>query len=190
MNSHRVRLADVAAQPWRNGGGVTRELLAWPQPADWQLRVSVATIESDGPFSPFPGVDRWFAVIEGAGVELAWASGAKALRPGDPPLRFAGETAPACRLLQGPTHDLNFMHRRGIGSASMRPARAGSQVDGSPYWRALYAADDALIDLGEQTEPLAAGTLLWAERRDLAPPRRPWQLQSAGRAWWLTLETR
>lgn len=190
MNGHRACLADAAPQPWRNGGGVTRELLAWPQAADWQLRVSVAVVERDGPFSPFPGVDRWFAVIEGAGVELAWASGASALRPGDPPLHFAGEAAPACRLLQGPTRDLNFMHRRGAGMASMRPAPAGSRAGGSLRWRGLYVADAALIDLGEQTEPLAAGTLLWAERKDFAPQARPWQLQSAGRAWWLTLETR
>jgi environmental stress-induced protein Ves len=190
MNSHRVRLADVAAQPWRNGGGVTRELLAWPQLADWQLRVSVAEIERDGPFSPFEGVDRWFAVVEGAGVELALASGTRALRPGDPPLHFAGESAPACRLLQGPTRDLNFMHRRGAGVASMRPAHAGSRAEGNLLWRGLYVADEALIDLGEQTEPLAAGTLLWAERNDSEPPARPWQLQSADRAWWLSLETR
>ncbi|MBK8104123.1 MAG: HutD family protein [Betaproteobacteria bacterium] len=190
MNRHCVRLADVTVQPWRNGGGVTRELLAWPQPAGWQLRVSVAEIERDGPFSPFPGVDRWFAVIEGAGVELAWASGTRTLRPGEAPLQFAGEAAPACRLLQGPTRDLNFMHRRGAGVASMRPAHAGSRAEGGLRWRGLYVADEALIDLGEQTEPLAAGTLLWSERNDAEPPARPWQLQSAGRAWWLTLETR
>ncbi len=190
MSCHRVRLADVTPQPWRNGGGVTRELLAWPQPADWLLRVSVAEISGDGPFSPFPGVERWFAVIGGAGVELGWASRATALRPGDPPLHFAGEAAPTCRLLQGPTLDLNLMHRRGPGVASMRPAHAGSRADGSLRWRALYVADEVLIDLGEQTEPLAAGTLLWAERSDFMPPALPWALQSAGRAWWLTLETR
>jgi len=188
MNRHRVCLADVAPQPWRNGGGVTRELLAWPQPTDWQLRVSVAAIECDGPFSPFPDVERWFAVIDGAGVELGWASGATSLRPGDPPLHFAGEAAPACRLLQGPTSDLNLMHRRGPGRASMRQAPAGSRLGGSPKWRALYVADEALIDLGEQTEALAAGTLLWDEGGGFRPPARPWALQSAGRAWWLTLE--
>ena len=57
-------------QPWRNGGGVTRELLAWPDGGDWRVRVSVADIDADGPFSAFPGVERWFAVLEGAGVAL------------------------------------------------------------------------------------------------------------------------
>lgn len=190
MNGHHVGLADVTPQPWRNGGGFTRELLAWPQPADWQLRVSVAEIDRDGPFSPFPGAERWFAVIEGAGVELAWAGGTTSLRPGDPPWHFAGESAPGCHLLQGPTRDLNLMHRRGAGVASMRQAVAGSSVHGGLPWRALYVADAALVDLGEQTEPLGAGSLLWDESEPFAPPTRPWRLLSAGRAWWLTLDAR
>ena len=41
-------------QPWRNGGGRTRELLVWPAgdglggTTDWQLRVSVADITKNG----------------------------------------------------------------------------------------------------------------------------------------------
>src|SRR6218665_1188986 len=61
---------DVAPQRWKNDGGWTRELLAWPHPADWALRISVADIEADGPFSAFEGVQRWFAVLAGAGVRL------------------------------------------------------------------------------------------------------------------------
>ena len=56
-----IRVDDVPAVPWRNGGGVTRELLAWPDPRNWLLRVSVADIGTSGPCSVFPGVDRWFA---------------------------------------------------------------------------------------------------------------------------------
>ena len=51
-----IRLNEVAPVPWRNGGGVTRELLAWPSPGDWALRISVAEVERDGPFSRYPGV--------------------------------------------------------------------------------------------------------------------------------------
>jgi uncharacterized protein len=108
-----VRLADCAEQPWRNGGGRTRELLAWPSATGWQVRVSVASIEADGPFSPYPGVDRWFAVLSGAGVVLTLAQGETTLRPGGAAVAFAGEVAPACRLIDGPTQDLNLMLRRG-----------------------------------------------------------------------------
>jgi hypothetical protein len=30
MSWHTVHLADVPPSPWKNGGGTTRELLAWP----------------------------------------------------------------------------------------------------------------------------------------------------------------
>jgi uncharacterized protein len=108
-----VRLADCPEQPWRNGGGRTRELLAWPSAAAWQVRVSVASVEADGPFSPYPGIDRWFAVLSGAGVVLALPRGAITLGPGSAAIAFAGETAPPCRLIDGPTQDLNLMLRRG-----------------------------------------------------------------------------
>ena len=39
---HRVHLADCPATPWRNGGGTTRQLLAWPHGDDWRLRVDGA----------------------------------------------------------------------------------------------------------------------------------------------------
>lgn len=55
-----VRHDDVPDQPWRNGGGTTRELHR-----DERWRLSVATITATGPFSTFPGVTRWFAVARG-----------------------------------------------------------------------------------------------------------------------------
>ena len=75
-----VRLADATAQPWRNGGGMTRELLTWQRPdlpssQGWSVRVSVADIARDGPFSAYPGVTRAFTVLEGEGVTLDWGGG-------------------------------------------------------------------------------------------------------------------
>ena len=63
MSWNAVRLDQVTAQPWRNGGGLTRELLAWPGGEDWRLRLSVAQVTQDGPFSQFGGVQRWFSVL-------------------------------------------------------------------------------------------------------------------------------
>ena len=65
-----VSLGDVEPKPWRNGGGVTRELLAWPAADEWRLRLSIADIERNGPFSFYPAAERWFAVMEGRGVML------------------------------------------------------------------------------------------------------------------------
>jgi environmental stress-induced protein Ves len=129
-----VRLADCPFVPWRNGGGRTRELLAWPAASDWLLRVSVAEIEADGPFSAYAGIDRCFAVLDGAGVVLTLPQGDVRLTAGDGALSFAGEAAPACRLIDGPTRDLNLMVRRSAGAASMR--RAGPLAG---RWRGLFA---------------------------------------------------
>jgi environmental stress-induced protein Ves len=43
-----VEAGRVSAQPWRNGGGLTRELCTWPPGAAWQVRVSVADITRMG----------------------------------------------------------------------------------------------------------------------------------------------
>lgn len=132
---NRVSLHDCAFVPWRNGGGRTRELLAWPSADDWLVRVSVAEIEADGPFSAFEGVDRSFAVLAGAGVVLSLPRGEVRLHAGDPALAFLGEEAPLCRLIAGPTRDLNLMTRRSAGHSSMR---RGSGADRA-RWRGLFA---------------------------------------------------
>jgi environmental stress-induced protein Ves len=49
-----LRVSDIVPVPWRNGGGLTRELLAQSDPQDWLLRVSVADIHASGPFSVYP----------------------------------------------------------------------------------------------------------------------------------------
>ena len=103
-----VRLDDVAPKPWRNGGGVTRELLTWPDAGDWILRLSVADIEMDGPFSAFPGVRRWIVALTGAGMELGVPFNVQ-LEPGLPVFSFDGQFAPLCTLTDGPTKDLNLM---------------------------------------------------------------------------------
>jgi environmental stress-induced protein Ves len=159
-----VRLADCPFVPWRNGGGRTRELMAWPTVDDWLVRVSVAEIEADGPFSPFPGVDRCFAVLEGAGVELALPAATVRLRTGSDALAFAGEDAPGCRLIDGPTRDLNLMARREAGRITMQ--REPRTHTAAP-WRGLF--DD--------------GTLWWTDDPSSALP-------SHGSGWWLTLERR
>lgn len=110
-----IPLDQVAPTPWRNGGGTTRELLAWPAAHDWKVRISVAEVERDGPFSPFPGVERWFTVLSGGGVALTIDGKAHELAMRDQPLRFRGEADTACRLLAGATQDFNLMLRGASG---------------------------------------------------------------------------
>ncbi len=184
-----LRLIDatrVPAQPWRNSGGRTRELLAWPTADDWQLRISVADIESDGPFSAFPGVERWFAVIDGGGVELRFTDRALQLKPGDAPVRFDGGTPPEGRCMGGPTRDLNLMHRGGRGV--MRAVTPGVAWQEPFAQRGLLTAMHGRFDGAGASHQLAALTLLWWHD---APPEAlrfvPTQLSSPHQpiGWWL-----
>ena len=123
MSFHIVHFDDVKPQPWKNGGGVTRELLAWPNADEWAMRLSVADIECDGPFSAFPGIDRWFAVLSGNGVRLS--SPAKTIQRSDDALHFDGALAPDCELIDGSTRDLNLMIRRDTAIGWMKRVHAG-----------------------------------------------------------------
>ncbi|NDL62980.1 HutD/Ves family protein [Acerihabitans arboris] len=111
---------------WRNGGGETREIISWPGPdaaADARVpaepavafawRASIATIDRDGAFSSFPGVDRIIALLEGDGVTLHNASGQShdLTRPGAPHA-FAGEEAISAALAGASSRDFNIMTRR------------------------------------------------------------------------------
>lgn len=118
-----IPAAAIAPTPWKNGGGSTRPLLALPRAEDWHLRISMVDVEQDGPFSPYPGVERWLALVEGQGMRLEFDSRAVTLTPVDPPLCFDGASAPDGRLLQGPVRDLNLMNRG--GRAAMQRVRPG-----------------------------------------------------------------
>ncbi len=111
MTWNVIALSDVAAVPWRNGGGITRELLRWPDAENWLWRISVAEVASDGAFSHFASVQRWLAILTGTGVRLTMPDHTIELTPSSNVLTFAGATPVQCNLLQGPVQDLNFMLR-------------------------------------------------------------------------------
>jgi environmental stress-induced protein Ves len=128
MSWNIVHLADVDASPWRNGGGVTRELVAWPAQGEWHWRMSVAEVGISGPFSRFDGITRWFAVLQGAGVVLNVGTPLDGVMAGavqhrltatDAPLCFDGGVATDCQLINGPTQDFNLMVRNSSLTAHM-----------------------------------------------------------------------
>ena len=184
MSFSMVHADSVAPQPWRNGGGQTRELLAWPDANNWQLRISRADIGADGPFSAFPGVTRWFSVLSGMGVALSFADGERILRRGDAPLQFDGASVPACRLLDGATQDLNLMARG--GTALMQAVQAQRPWRSELTWRAIYTTVAGRWRAGNDTADLAADTLLWTS----AAAATDWVFTShdasvSCHAWWL-----
>ena len=187
----RVAVDSVPPQPWRNGGGSTRELFTWPGGgAPWQLRISVADITQDGPFSAFAGVDRWFAVLQGDGVHLAWPGAAPhSLTCGSPPLAFDGAAAPDCRLAGGPTRNFNLMLQHGAGQALVQDAVPGRPWVHSAPLRGLFTTCALQLQIaGQPPQAVAAWSLLLAD----TPVQQGWQIDAAGsplpaggRALWL-----
>lgn len=117
LNIHRFDRHSLPATPWKNGGGLTREIVCMPHGGgldsfDW--RVSIAHIASNGPFSTFPGVDRVITLLEGGGVRLFTPDGTIDHRLDQPlaPFAFAGEAAIESLLLDGACEDFNVMTRR------------------------------------------------------------------------------
>lgn len=110
----RVRAVDAARMLWKNGQGVTHELHREGEGAQgFALRVSMAEVSADGPFSRFPGVDRVLCLLRGDGMALERADGLSLrLTEAGLPFCFPGEDGWSCRLLGGPNLDLNVMADR------------------------------------------------------------------------------
>jgi environmental stress-induced protein Ves len=182
---HTVSLDHVPPQPWRNGGGSTQELLTWPAPADWQVRISVAQIEQDGPFSAYPGVQRWFAVVAGAGVVLRFAAQRTMLTSSSEPFHFDGAASPGCELLGGATQDLNLMVRGHAGKGSMLKVHADNEWLSTAPLRAVFTSGPALLQIDDtDATRLPGGTLAWSDHAT----RQRWRLcsdDSSAHAWWL-----
>ncbi|MDK1375181.1 MULTISPECIES: HutD family protein [unclassified Sinorhizobium] len=113
-----LRSNEYRRMPWKNGGGETVEIAVSPERAslsDFDWRISMATVASDGSFSSFPGIDRTLSILEGAGMTLAIEGRQpKLLTVADAPLSFPAEAPTSATLRDGPVIDLNVMTRRGV----------------------------------------------------------------------------
>jgi environmental stress-induced protein Ves len=156
-----VSLEQQPAQSWRNGGGLTRELLAWPDAANWNVRLSVADVQASGPFSRFDGLERWFAVLEGDGVVLRSDFATHHLTAQSEPFHFDGGLTMDCTLVRGPTRDFNLMALP--GRSRMERVRGEAPVRGAAgALLALYTHDaPALLHGAGGSLELPAYHLAW-----------------------------
>ncbi|MFB2726388.1 HutD family protein [Shewanella mangrovisoli] len=136
-NIQIIRYEECESSLWKNGGGSTKQLLIWPKGADlsnFDFRISIATISSDGPFSLFHGIDRQLCILEGEGVRLKikgndlGQSEEIILRPNDPPFCFSGETKIESKLLDNQLLDFNVMTRRGNYTARVERIECNGKV--------------------------------------------------------------
>jgi environmental stress-induced protein Ves len=112
-----LRAADYRVMPWKNGGGTTTEIAVSPDGVgldDFDWRISMARVETSGPFSSFAGIDRTLSVLEGDGVVLDIAGRPpERLTADSAPFAFPGDVRTSAALIGGPITDLNVMTRRG-----------------------------------------------------------------------------
>jgi len=145
-----LRAADRVATPWKNGGGVTREVAVWPAGAgidafDW--RVSIAEVTGAGPFSHFAGIDRTLAILEGR-MALAFADRTVELDADSPPLAFAGDVSCSGTPIGGAVTDLNVMARRGRCAA--RVERIAGETFSTAAATMVVATANTTIGFGRE----------------------------------------
>lgn len=175
MNLHFFDLGTVPKTPWKNGGGLTQEIVCVPAGAgiaDFDWRISVAQVSANGPFSRFHGIDRVIMLLQGQGMTLEGQDHQHALVQPLLPHAFAGEVAIACTLIDGPTTDLNVMVRRHVFRAEISVLTDGAELP--------LSADGMLF----ATDGLWQMTSIAGSGQTGQNPAQPLQLGSGQGVWW------
>ena len=150
--------------PWRNGRGVTAEIVAEPPTGTWDWRLSIADVTASDEFSIFAGVERVIVVVEGAGMALTVGPAAERLLAPLEPFAFVGEARTVCRLPDGPVRDLNLMTSRSRcrGRLEIVTLEDGEEL-AAAGWAALVvvagtvSCDDAELQVHDAVRARAAG---------------------------------
>jgi uncharacterized protein len=125
-----IRFTDLERTPWKNGGGMTREI-AIARAGDALIwRLSIADVGGDGPFSKFEGLSRILTVIEGHGMELIGPS--ETLQADYAvPVSFSGALDIRSRLKTGPLRDFNLIYNPSFctGHAQVIATASGHVVE-------------------------------------------------------------
>ncbi|PSC05374.1 hypothetical protein SLNSH_09255 [Alsobacter soli] len=160
------RRAERVFRPWKNGGGQTAEIVAWPAGADFdafEWRISTAIVAASGPFSTFPGVDRVITVLEGGAMVLTAGGEARKLDAGSQPYSFPGDVPAAAELEGEPLLDFNVMVRRPLRAQVARgPFAPASQGVTSHARLALLLEDRAGLSRFDLVDVMAADPSLIA----------------------------
>ncbi|HEX7130198.1 MAG TPA: HutD family protein [Rhodanobacteraceae bacterium] len=161
-------------EPWANGLGRTEVILREPDDGCWKVRVSIAQVESNGPFSELADTQRLLVPLDGP-MELHFADGRAQRASRFGVLRFDGAPAPHGVLPEGPTRDFNLMLRNGargelfartLVDSMVLPAepgtrwlvylhRGGASVAVTGTTLKLAPGDAALLEFAERTRERA-----------------------------------
>lgn len=113
-----LKRRDYPLVNWKNSKGKSAEIAIFPagtsfakDPFVWRL--SSAQVMEPGPFSEFPGYDRYLALVEGKSLKLQFSKSGKSqsIVPGEV-CRFSGNDPISCELPAGAVTDLNLIVRQ------------------------------------------------------------------------------
>jgi environmental stress-induced protein Ves len=139
------------AMPWANGRGVTTELYVHKDARTGRMlwRLSIAGVDSDGPFSHFAGYDRVLVLLEGAGLTLSHGDGTvDRLSRVYEIATFPGDVATQAALTDGPIKDFNLIADRASYKTAVNvvpPETTSVQVNADHL--AIFAVDGGLFVL-------------------------------------------
>lgn len=155
---------DYVARPWKNGGGMTYEVVVSPEGAgldDFAWRVSLAELRAAGAFSSWPGVSRSLLLLEGEPVRLDMEGEQVMLDQRTGLLHFAG-SVPVFAWPDGAAVDAGVMSRDRLCRQHSRIL----QVSGSSMLQRGAPEAVLLLADGESLIVAAAGTQVSLGRHD------------------------
>ena len=159
--------------PWANGRGTSYEIASDRNEAEeWTWRLAMAPVNEDGPFSRIECVNRFLAVVEGAGMLLSVDRKKLQCQPMQV-VRFRGDAITEAMLTDGPILDVNLMIRRKEADGEMAivsevgPLKVASivvAVSGSAQVQCRDSAidlerHDSILECDAETVSLVSGTV-------------------------------
>ena len=167
MKIQHLKASSYRCMPWKNGAGITTEILINPAEAslthmDWRL--SMAPIKEKGAFSLFPGFDRLLTLLEGESLGLRLEEKKVNIAPGQI-LAFRGEQKVEVEDFQGEILDLGLIFRRPLQAqmhsiAFKRQARSFSLTAKESLFFIRKGGFATSIYPGEKNFALQAGDTL------------------------------
>lgn len=132
MGARLLRHATYDRKPWNNGGGITRDVWLWPETAAqdaFDIRLSLASIDTDGPFSAFPGIDRTITQVAGSPFVLVFSGAREHRMEVLQPFSFDSVQTPSSRLGKAGVSAFNVMTRQGRWTHKVSIVQGGEPVN-------------------------------------------------------------
>jgi environmental stress-induced protein Ves len=167
----RFALDRIPAEPWRNGAGWTRTVVAHARGDQVDLRISAADVTDAGPFSRFDCMDRTAVLIQGKRLQLEGDGQSLVFEELGHLQRFSGEQELHAVAPDQAARLWNVMARRGYAHAQVNVHRAGTLVlaAGTTSVVFVFRGQYQLCDGSGVLLQLEAGEGLYVENT-------PWEL--------------